>query len=292
MLRWAKNAEMNKIWAICIVYAPILILSQKYPWVVYHILSYHRTYPYKCKIKQFHSLQITANVLFVYLYIKTYVVGTHLNCINLLMQFKWVPTTWENQKKNKKTKKKHRKFKELLPVLSSRHLSFKTCGRVYSSCVQSTMRHASETWPLTKPNLQPLQRNDGQWSDRPAMSSSKTLSPSAWHWKTWTSSWRKEGSAGMETWNTPTVQSSQPVTYSVMEKVSLGGPRWHVSSRQRICREWKLSAIDPHDRHTWRSGVRSAIHAASTTWKGAGHWCGCCPSTCRLIEIRGWWWWW
>ena len=33
---------------------------------------------------------------------------------------------------------------------------------------------------------------------------------------------------------------------------------------ERDCREqWKLSAIDPHDRHTWRSGVRSAIHAAS-----------------------------
>ena len=23
------------------------------------------------------------------------------------------------------------------------------------------------------------------------------------------------------------------------------------------CREWKLSAINPHDRHTWRSGVIS-----------------------------------
>ena len=29
------------------------------------------------------------------------------------------------------------------------------------------------------------------------------------------------------------------------------------------CREWKLSAIDPHDRHNWRSGVRSAMRAAS-----------------------------
>ena len=53
-----------------------------------------------------------------------------------------------------------KKFKELLPVLSSRHLSFKTRGRVYSSCVRSAMFHASETWPLTKPNLQRLQRND------------------------------------------------------------------------------------------------------------------------------------
>ena len=53
-----------------------------------------------------------------------------------------------------------KKFKDLLPVLSSRHLSFKTPGRVYSSCVRSAMLHASETWPLTKPNLQRLQRND------------------------------------------------------------------------------------------------------------------------------------
>ena len=32
---------------------------------------------------------------------------------------------------------------------------------------------------------------------------------------------------------------------------------------ERDCREWKLSAINPHDRHTWRSGVRSAMCAAS-----------------------------
>ena len=53
-----------------------------------------------------------------------------------------------------------KKFKDLLPVLSSRHLSFKTRGRVYSPYVRSAMLHASETWPLTKPNLQRLQRND------------------------------------------------------------------------------------------------------------------------------------
>ena len=32
---------------------------------------------------------------------------------------------------------------------------------------------------------------------------------------------------------------------------------------ERDCREWKLSAINSHDRHTWRSGVRSAMPAAS-----------------------------
>ena len=32
---------------------------------------------------------------------------------------------------------------------------------------------------------------------------------------------------------------------------------------ERDRREWKLSAIDPHERDTWRSGVRSAMRAAS-----------------------------
>ena len=38
-----------------------------------------------------------------------------------------------------------KKFKELLSVLSSLHLSFKTGGHVFSSCVLSTILHASET---------------------------------------------------------------------------------------------------------------------------------------------------
>ena len=36
----------------------------------------------------------------------------------------------------------------------------------------------------------------------------------------------------------------------------------HLSFKTRG-RVWKLSAIDPYDRDTWRSGVRSAMRAAS-----------------------------
>ena len=32
--------------------------------------------------------------------------------------------------------------------------------------------------------------------------------------------------------------------------------------RETDCREWKLSAIGPHDRHTWRASVKSAMRAA------------------------------
>ena len=53
-----------------------------------------------------------------------------------------------------------KKFRELKQVVSSCHLSFKTCGRVSSSCVRSAMLHASETLPLTKHSLQGLQGND------------------------------------------------------------------------------------------------------------------------------------
>ena len=38
-----------------------------------------------------------------------------------------------------------------------------------------------------------------------------------------------------------------------------GGPSKH----EKDCREWKLTTVDPQERSTWRSGVRSAMRAAS-----------------------------
>ena len=48
------------------------------------------------------------------------------------------------------------KFRELLPVLSlfSHPATVLTSGHVYSSCVRSSVLLVSETWPLTKTNLQ------------------------------------------------------------------------------------------------------------------------------------------
>ena len=53
-----------------------------------------------------------------------------------------------------------KKFKELLTVLSTCHIPCKTRGCVFCSCFRNAMLHASETWSLTKPDLQHLQRND------------------------------------------------------------------------------------------------------------------------------------
>ena len=54
----------------------------------YRIRSNYRAYPYKRTVKKFLSLQITASVIFLYFFLKAYVVGTHLNCVDLSMQFK------------------------------------------------------------------------------------------------------------------------------------------------------------------------------------------------------------
>ena len=122
----------------------------------------------------------------------------------------------------------------------------------------------------------------GQWSDRSAMSSRKTLSPpdsiSSLHGlalRIWTSFWKREGSAGMDIWNALMVHSRQPLTYRLMENVGLGGPRWLGSS-------WQRGIAESGSKHTWGSGVRS-VCSKPATWKGA-HWCGCCPCTCMLIK--------
>ena len=54
----------------------------------YRIQPNYRTYPDKRTVEQCGSLEISASVLFAYFFIEAYVVGTHLNCINLSMQFK------------------------------------------------------------------------------------------------------------------------------------------------------------------------------------------------------------
>ena len=54
----------------------------------------------------FYDVYVIVVFLFVFFFliffIKAYVVGTHLNCIDKSMQFKWVPTTYAFMKKETK----------------------------------------------------------------------------------------------------------------------------------------------------------------------------------------------
>ena len=164
-----------------------------------------------------------------------------------------------------------KKFKDLLPVLSSCHLSFKTRGRVYSSCVLSAMLHASKTWPLTKPNLQRLQRNDRAMirqicnvrpQDTVTTRSNELLVQLGIEDLDLILKERRLGWYGHVERSNGAVKTAFDI--QVDGKHGPGRPKmtWKQLT-ERDCREWKLLAINPHDRRTWRSGVRSAMLAAS-----------------------------
>ena len=55
-------------------------------------------------------------------------------------------------------------------------------------------------------------------------------------------------------------QSEQHVIY----RLRAGRPKltWKKLT-EKDCREWKLTTVDPQERSIWRSGVRSAMPAAS-----------------------------
>ena len=156
-------------------------------------------------------------------------------------------------------------------VKTSRHLSFKTYGRVYSSCVRNAVLHASETWPLTKPNLTHLQRNDRamirqicnvKLQDIVTTRSNELLA--------------RLGIADLDLilkerrlrWYGHVEHSNGAVktAFGLQVDGKYGPEKPKITWKQltkRDHREWKLSAVSPNDRHTWRSGMRSAMRAGS-----------------------------
>ena len=140
-------------------------------------------------------------------------------------------------------------------------------------CVQLLCeeRNASETWPLTKPNLQHLQRNDRAMirqicnirpQDIVTTRSNELLARFSiedldlilkerrLHWYR-----HVERSNG-----------AVKTAFHIQVEGKHGPGRPKITWKQlteRDCREWKLLAINPHDRNMRRSGVRSAMGAAS-----------------------------
>ena len=51
-------------------------------------------------------------------------------------------------------------FRELLPLLTSRGVSFKNCGKIYEIYTRPVLLYASECWAPTSDNFCKLQRND------------------------------------------------------------------------------------------------------------------------------------
>ena len=169
-----------------------------------------------------------------------------------------VKTTWK-------------KFRKLLPVLTSCHLSYKTRGHVYSSCVRSAMLHASETWPLTKTNLQRLQRNDRAMirqicsikpEDVARVRSSELLAKLQLEDLDLILRERRLRWFGHVARSSDAIRTAYDM--QIDGKRGAGRPKqtWKKLT-EKDCREWKLTTVDLQERSTWRSGVRSAMRAAS-----------------------------
>ena len=133
------------------------------------------------------------------------------------------------------------------------------------------MLHASETWPLTNPNIQCLvakcqavirQNCNVKPQDIVTTRSSELLARLGIEDLGLILKERRLPWYGhVERYN-GAVKTAFDI--QVAGKHGPGRPNmiWKQLT-ERDCREWKLSAIDPHDRHIWRSGVRSAMRAAS-----------------------------
>jgi len=50
------------------------------------------------------------------------------------------------------------KFRQLVPLLTNKDVSLIMRGRLYSSCLRSSVLHGSETWHVRKENVVALQR--------------------------------------------------------------------------------------------------------------------------------------
>ena len=53
-----------------------------------------------------------------------------------------------------------KKFRELLPLLTTKAISLKVKGELYAPCVRSIMLYGSETWPIKVEESQRLHRNE------------------------------------------------------------------------------------------------------------------------------------
>ena len=159
----------------------------------------------------------------------------------------------------------------LLPVLTSSNLSYKTRGHVYNSCERIAMLHASETWPLTKTNLQPLQRNDRAMIRRICSMRPEDVAPVR----------SSELLEKLELEDLDLIFIERRLSWFGHVERSSGAVRTvcdiQIDGRrgagrpmltwkkltEKDCREWKLTRVDTQERSTWSSGVRSAMCAAS-----------------------------
>ena len=133
------------------------------------------------------------------------------------------------------------------------------------------MLHDSETWPLTKTNLQCLQPNDRAMirqicsikpEDVATVRSRELLAKLELEDLDLILRVRRLRWFGHVERSSGAIRTACDIQIEGRQGVGRPKLTWKKLT-ERDCREWKLTTVDPQERSTWRSGVRSAMRAAS-----------------------------
>ena len=158
------------------------------------------------------------------------------------------------------------RFKKLLPVLTSRHLSPRVRGKVYTSCVRSTMLHGSETWGPNASDLHRLQRNDRAMIRWICGTKAGVHVPDELLQKLDINNITTVLRSGRLRWfghveRAPSTSCIKTVREKKISPIKRRGrPRktWSECVNNDI-KECGLTHIDPQDRESWRAGVRHCL---------------------------------
>ena len=155
------------------------------------------------------------------------------------------------------------KFRELMPLLTSRALSFRRRGHLFSTCVRRTLLHGAECWPTTIKDMDRLRRTDRAMIRWICNTRLKGRVPSV-------TLLSKLGLSPIESlvggtrlrWFGHVARSSDWINR--VTKLQVPGPQPHgrpkktwqeTVDKDRV--EWRMQNTDPLDRDAWRAALQS-----------------------------------
>ena len=155
------------------------------------------------------------------------------------------------------------KFRELMPLLTSRALSFRRRGHLFSTCVRRTLLHGAECWPTTIKDMDRLRRTDRAMIRWICNTRLKDRVPSV-------TLLSKLGLSSIESlvggtrlrWFGHVARSSDWINR--VTKLQVPGPQprgrpkktWQETvDKDRV--EWRMQNTDPLDRDAWRAALQS-----------------------------------
>ena len=166
------------------------------------------------------------------------------------------------------------KFKRLLSILTSKHVSLRTGGKVFNAFVRSALLHGSETWAPTAPDLQRLCRNDrsmirwicGVRDDDKVPSETLCAMLGVQEVKAALRT-RRFGLFGHVAGSSSCTDSITSMTIPSTRRRGRPKKTWSecIKAEMRMC---SLGSIDPLNREVWGMGVRHSSHLLPTLVPG------------------------